>query len=299
MNNNKRVTAFVLLWLAILSFSCSSFKAPIPTSTPDIALTFKPVTDPLMIEPTSLPEAQVGVMYNIELRITQNVTPVAEMGIKDGTLPDGLEFVFLKDKDAAMISGIPREAGNFSVAIYAWCFATMVSGQSLEKEYQLVVRESLTEQAQLTRVMETAISQARTEVSKNQSATPTETPVPTEGEWTYEYIATAPATSVGNSSQEEIASLLFTQWLNHFKTEKADVYYRLDDFKLINVVIREERPPDVFVAMVTFSVKPITMTPWVAGNGATDGVWVRDKLLFISVKKENNIYSLISMGTGP
>jgi len=296
----NRVTAFVLLFLPILSFACSLLKAPVATTTPEIILTFKPVTDPLVIEPASLPEAQAGVVYDIELHVTQNVTPVADMWIKDGSLPEGLEFVFLKGENAATISGIPQGTGIFSITIYVGCFGTMVSGQTLEKKYQIVVNESLTEQAKSTQVMETAISQAWTEVSKNQSAIPTETPITTESGWNYKYIATVSIASVSNSTQEEIASLLFTQWLNHFKTEEADLDHRLDDFELLNVVIQEEQPPDIFVAMVTFSVKPIRMTSWIAGNGtSTDGIWVRHKLLFISVKKEKDKYSLISMGTGP
>lgn len=151
-----------------------------------------------------------------------------------------------------------------------------------------------TEQASPTQVMGTAISLVWTEISKTQSA------IPTESMWKYEYIATVPIASVSNSTQEEIASLLFTQWLNHFKTEEADLDHRLEDFELLSVVIYEKQLPDDFVAMVTFSVKPTRMSSWIAGNGtSTDGVWVRKKLLFISVKKENDMYSLVSMGTGP
>lgn len=296
---NQRITAFVLLWLAILSVACSLFNAPIATPTPDIALTYKPVTDPLVIEPASLPEAQLGVVYDIELRVFQNVTPVADMWIKEGSLPGGLEFVFLNGEDAAKISGIPQNTGIYSFTIYVGCYGTMVAGQTLEMEYQIVVNESLTAQAHSTQVMETAVSQVRTEVAKTQSIIPTETSTPVESNWNYKYIPVVSAASVVNSSQEEIASLLFIQWLNHFKTDEADLDHQLDDFELLSVVIREEQSPDIFVAMVTFSVKPIRMTSWVAGNGIADGAWVRRKLLFISVKKENDKYGLISMGTGP
>lgn len=127
----------------------------------------------------------------------------------------------------------------------------------------------------------------------------TTTPTPVENVW-YQYIATVPITSVTNATQEEIASLLFTQWLNHFKTEKVHVDYRLEDFQLLRVVIYEKQLPDDFVAMITFSVKPANMTFWMAGNGiSTDGVWVRNKLLFIGVKKEKDLYRISSMTTGP
>ncbi len=149
--------------------------------------------------------------------------------------------------------------------------------------------------------METAVSLAWTEVSETQLAFPTKTFTPTtENEWNYEYIATVPITSVSNATQEEIASLLFTEWLNHFKTEKANWDYRLEDFELLSVVIYEKQLPDDFVAMVSFSVKPTRMPFWIAGNGiSSDGIWIRKKLLFISIKRENDMYSLVSMGTGP
>ncbi len=126
----------------MVSAACSSLTgAPIATPTQETKPYVRAVPDPLVIEPASLPEAQTGVMYEIELHITQNVTPVGDMWIKGGTLPAGLEFVFLKGKDAAKISGMPQKAGTFNITIYAWCFGTMVSGQTLEKEYQIVVNK--------------------------------------------------------------------------------------------------------------------------------------------------------------
>jgi hypothetical protein len=146
-----------------------------------------------------------------------------------------------------------------------------------------------------TEVMETAIAIAGTALAETQTA------IPTQGAWNYEDTATVPITSVSNATQEEIASRLFTQWLDHFKTEKADSHYRLEDFELLSVAIEEKKLPDNFVAMVVFSVKPSTssMLFWEAGNGiGTDGIWIRRKLLFIRVKKENDMYRLASMGTG-
>jgi len=139
---NKKVTLFVLLLLPMVSVACSLLpEAPIATPTQETKPNFKSVPDPLMIEPASLPEAQAGVMYESEIHITQNVTPVGDMWIKEGALPVGLEFVFQEGTDAAKISGIPQETGIFSITIYAWCFGTMVSGQTLEKEYQIVVNK--------------------------------------------------------------------------------------------------------------------------------------------------------------
>jgi hypothetical protein len=88
-----------------------------------------------------LPNAQLGVKYETEIQITQNVTPVGDMKIKQGALPAGLELEFMNGEDAAKISGIPDETGTFTVTLYAWCYGTMVSGQTVEKEYQIVVEK--------------------------------------------------------------------------------------------------------------------------------------------------------------
>jgi hypothetical protein len=63
------------------------------------------------------------------------------MMIQDGELPAGLDFVFLDGEDAAEIIGIPEEAGVFEFTVYAWCYGMQVSGQTLEKKYQIVVKE--------------------------------------------------------------------------------------------------------------------------------------------------------------
>lgn len=139
---NSKVTLFVLLLLPIVSSACSRFaKTPTATPTQEAHPTFESVTVPLVIKPASLPEAKAGVPYEIEIHITQNVTPVGDMAIKEGALPAGLEFAFLEGKDAAKISGIPQETGTFNITIFAWRFGTMVSGQTLEKEYQIVVKK--------------------------------------------------------------------------------------------------------------------------------------------------------------
>lgn len=111
------------------------------TPTQETEPNFEPITTPLEIEPASLPDAQVGVMYETEIRITQNVTPVGAMEITQGSLPAGLEFVFMDGEDFARLSGIPEEAGTFTFTFFAWCYGTQVSGQTLEKEFQIVVNE--------------------------------------------------------------------------------------------------------------------------------------------------------------
>jgi hypothetical protein len=138
----KKLSIFViLLLLTVFSFACSLFprgSQPTPEPTPYWDTT---PAGPLMIEPASLPDAQKGVMYDAEIHITQNVTPVGDISIKDGTLPAGLELVYIDGETTAKVSGVPEETGTFSFTIDIWCYGTMMPGQTLEKDYQIVVRE--------------------------------------------------------------------------------------------------------------------------------------------------------------
>ena len=142
MKTEKRKIIYVLLLLPVLSLACSALTRSLSaTSTPESEPNFEPVTTPLLITPASLPEAQAGVIYEVKIQITQNVTPVGDMMIQEGELPAGLEFVFLDGEDAAQIIGVPQDAGVFEFTVYAWCFGTQVSGQTLEKKYRIVVTE--------------------------------------------------------------------------------------------------------------------------------------------------------------
>ena len=137
----KKLSIFVILLLTVFSFACSLFtrgSQPTPEPTPYWDTT---PAGPLTIEPASLPDAQKGVMYDAEIRITQNVTPVFNISIEDGTLPAGLELAYSGGENTAKISGVPEETGTFSFTIDIWCYGTMVSGQTLEKDYQIVVKE--------------------------------------------------------------------------------------------------------------------------------------------------------------
>jgi hypothetical protein len=124
----------------IISASCSLFtRGETATPTPDYI--FEPITTPLKVEPDSLPNAQTGVAYEVEIRVSDNVTPVSSVFISSGTLPAGLELVFVDGEDAAKIGGVPEETGTFTFKVLVSCFGTMVSGQTLEKDFQIVVEK--------------------------------------------------------------------------------------------------------------------------------------------------------------
>ncbi len=130
-----RILAVVLM--VMMSLACSLF-AP-AEATPTSNYIFPPVTTPLKIEPDSLPNAQTGVAYEVEIRVSDNVTPVNNVSLSSGTLPAGLELVFVDHVDGAKVSGVPEEAGTYTFTVFVGCFGTMVSGQTSEKEYVIVV----------------------------------------------------------------------------------------------------------------------------------------------------------------
>lgn len=134
---NKSTLLVVVLLVSMVSFACSLFTRAEETPTPNYI--FTPVTTPLKIEPASLPNGQTGVGYEVEIRVSDNVTPVNNVSISSGTLPAGLELVFVDHVDGAKISGIPKETGTFTFTVSVSCFSTMVIGQSAEKEYTIVV----------------------------------------------------------------------------------------------------------------------------------------------------------------
>ncbi len=146
------------------------------------------------------------------------------------------------------------------------------------------------------------------QVTQTTTPSPLPTPIPAQNGWTPEFTATISSKEVEDYTQEEIAKILFTQWLDHFKTQDADSQHRLSEYELLKVetpnsfsALRAEEDVD-FIATISFSVKPsaFMFSSWVAGNGTvTDQAWIRNKFLFTGVKKDNNLYSLKILGTGP
>ena len=140
MKSNRSSILVVVLLVSVVSFACSLFTRAEETPTPDPYI-FPPITTPLKIEPDSLPNAHTGVEYEVEIRVSDNVTPVSDVVISSGTLPAGLELVFVDHVDGAKISGVPEETGTFTFTVSISCFSTMVIGQTLEKDFQIVVEE--------------------------------------------------------------------------------------------------------------------------------------------------------------
>jgi hypothetical protein len=96
---------------------------------------------PLQFSPSTLPDAQVGVLYAATITVSQAATPVDGASVQDGALPAGLDLTVGKEHDNTIqISGTPTVAGTFSFTIYVWCLGTQVSGQTATQRYVLVVK---------------------------------------------------------------------------------------------------------------------------------------------------------------
>jgi hypothetical protein len=135
---NRLVRILSALGVLILSAACTYGARAVPT--PTFNYIFTPSLISLKIEPGSLPDAQTGQEYEAEIRVSDNATPVNNAAISSGTLPAGLELVFVDHVDGAKISGVPEEKGTFTFTVSFSCFSTMVIGQTGEKDYVLVVK---------------------------------------------------------------------------------------------------------------------------------------------------------------
>ena len=96
---------------------------------------------PLKFNPDKLPDAQVGQLYEVIIEVTDNQTPVFQMTIVEGNLPEGLTLDFdSSTDDGAKLSGTPFEKGEYVFTIRASCYGTMYSGQTGEYKYTLLVK---------------------------------------------------------------------------------------------------------------------------------------------------------------
>lgn len=101
---------------------------------------FSPSRPALKFSPDTLPGAQVGIPYEVEIKVTDNITPVFRFLVSERTLPKGLTLEQKEHEDVARIFGTPEEAGTFTFKVEALCYGTNVSGQTGEKQYTIVVK---------------------------------------------------------------------------------------------------------------------------------------------------------------
>jgi hypothetical protein len=96
----------------------------------------------LEFEPDTLPDAQMGALYETEIHVSQNDTAVAHFQIINGALPAGLKLVEGEWANTAKINGAPEEAGTFTFTVSVWCYPQRFhQGQTGEMEYKIVVEK--------------------------------------------------------------------------------------------------------------------------------------------------------------
>ncbi len=94
----------------------------------------------LQFSPDKLPDASAGQAYEAIITVSNNATPVGDIYVGGGALPDGMTLVFTRgSSNSATLSGTPTTAGTYVFTVSAWCLGTNVSGQSGERNYSLVV----------------------------------------------------------------------------------------------------------------------------------------------------------------
>jgi hypothetical protein len=130
---HKRILFSLMLVFAVSTACLTLFpETPEPSPTEE--------RGPLKFDPPSLPDAKVGVPYEAQIEVTENVTPVGDFIVDPETLPPGLELNMDEAiHDIARISGVPEKAGSYTFTVHVWCYGTMVSGQAGSKEYTIVV----------------------------------------------------------------------------------------------------------------------------------------------------------------
>ncbi len=139
MNRKHWISLFSLILVFAVSTACLTL-FPRPSEPAPTFEWEESERGPLKFDPPSLPNAEVGIPYEAQIEITENVTPVGEFIVDPETLPPGLELLIVDDlEDTARITGVPEKAGTYTFTINVWCYGTMVSGQMGSKEYTIVV----------------------------------------------------------------------------------------------------------------------------------------------------------------
>jgi hypothetical protein len=117
----KRLSIVLLLGVALVS-ACSVGRG---------ALNFTP---------DKLPDAHAGQAYEAIITVTGNRTPVGDLYVSGGSLPDGMTLDFTRgSSNAGTLQGTPTTAGRYVFTVSAWCLGTNVSGQAGDQNYVLVV----------------------------------------------------------------------------------------------------------------------------------------------------------------
>lgn len=101
------------------------------------------------------------------------------------------------------------------------------------------------------------------------------------------------------SDLKEISKELFDMYLKSFMEIKVTDYARISDYKIEDIKI-ENGNINEFQFYVEYSIKPASEKYVLAGNGIqrSDG-WIMHRVYFINVKKQEEGFKIIGIGTSP
>lgn len=130
-------------------------------------------------------------------------------------------------------------------------------------------------------------------------------------EYCHEY--TPPEAVLANASQEEVARNIVTSWLESYKSNRTDPFFRIRDHKIIR--LQDFLSTDEgFVCMVEVEVKPYRRPPkeigpgttlaslgtgWIIGNGVLEDGWIKEKIYYVWLRQDGDKYSWVDIGTAP
>ena len=121
-------------------------------------------------------------------------------------------------------------------------------------------------------------------------------------------LLTAHAECIEDNNDEKIKTAieLFSNYIDDNKTDWRKVQFEnldrnpvktFDDYNIINVDIVDYEA-DSFTAKVTYDIKCTDESDfWFAGNGLREQDWIRNKVNFINIKKNNDGYCIKNIFT--
>jgi poly-gamma-glutamate capsule biosynthesis protein CapA/YwtB (metallophosphatase superfamily) len=121
----------------------------------------------------------------------------------------------------------------------------------------------------------------------------------------FQYVATLPVSGTLGLSPQEITRQLFEQYLRFYTSpDLSGEQGRITSYEIQSLVDDPSWESKIqainvdYIARVIYAVKPVYAPSWLAGNGqrASDG-WVRDKSLFVSLRRTGDRYELVILGT--
>jgi hypothetical protein len=96
---------------------------------------------PLVFSPDKLPNAYIGKIYHVEIRLTNAKTPPFYFYMVEDKLPKGLKFMWEDRMPSAILESTPEESGTFTITLSVGCLGTNISGQVGSKKYILIIEE--------------------------------------------------------------------------------------------------------------------------------------------------------------